>query len=494
MKQALLKQLAAAALGLALTAPGLSRAAWPDDKPITLIVPWAAGGSTDILARVLSEGLTQSLKQSVIVENRSGASGNIGSTYVARAKPDGYTLLVGSMSTHTMNQALYANMPFDGVKDFTPIAELALVTNTMVTHPSVPANNVREFIDYLKANPDKVAYASAGQGSTNHLSAALFEKAAGVKMVHVPYRGGAPAVLDTVAGRTQVLFSAGTQTLPHVQSGKLKLLAVTEEQRSPLLPGTPTVAETLPGYELSVWYGAFGPGPAGRPHDPAQQGNQPDPETARRRQEDGGHGRAAAGHHARAVRQDADARCRQIRQADQGTGSDGRMSALLPLPAAGQDELRRIEQAYADADPLAALAAINAYAGAALAHALFTVNRHDAARMRVVRLYSSNPSAYPPGGGKDKAGTAWGRHVLLEHKVFVGEGEDAIQAFFDDHAAIQALGLRSVINVPVVLDGACLGTLNFLMPRPAVSASNLHTARLLGLVALPALQALCARA
>lgn len=170
------------------------------------------------------------------------------------------------------------------------------------------------------------------------------------------------------------------------------------------------------------------------------------------------------------------------------------MSALLPLPAAGQDELRRIEQAYADADPLAALAAIDAYAGAALAHALFTVNRHDAARMRVVRLYSSNPSAYPPGGGKDKAGTAWGRHVLLEHKVFVGEGEDAIQAFFDDHAAIQALGLRSVINVPVVLDGACLGTLNFLMPRPAVSASNLHTARLLGMVALPALQALCAGA
>ena len=157
------------------------------------------------------------------------------------------------------------------------------------------------------------------------------------------------------------------------------------------------------------------------------------------------------------------------------------MSALLPLPAAGQDELRRIEQAYADADPLAALAAIDAYAGAVLAHALFTVNRHDAARMRVVRQLES--VRLPAAAGQ--AGTAWGRHVLLEHKVFVGEGEDAIQAFFDDHAAIQALGLRSVINVPVVLDGACLGTLNFLMPRPAVSASNLHTARLLGLVALP---------
>ncbi|AZS81162.1 MULTISPECIES: Bug family tripartite tricarboxylate transporter substrate binding protein [Achromobacter] len=250
------------ALGLALATPALSQAAWPE-KPITLIVPWAAGGSTDILARVLSEGLTQSLGQPVIVENRSGASGNIGTTFVARAKPDGYTLLVGSMSTHTMNQALYSNMPFDGVKDFTPIAELALVTNTMVVHPSVPAKNVKEFIAYVKERPDTVAYASAGQGSTNHLSAALFEKAAGVKMMHIPYRGGAPAVLDTVAGRTQVLFSAGTQTLPHVRTGKLTLLGVTEEQRSPLLPEVPTVGETLPGYELSVWYGAFGP--AGMP-------------------------------------------------------------------------------------------------------------------------------------------------------------------------------------------------------------------------------------
>ncbi|MFY3286944.1 Bug family tripartite tricarboxylate transporter substrate binding protein [Achromobacter xylosoxidans] len=263
--------LRACALTLACAAPALAQAAWPE-KPITLIVPWAAGGSTDILARVLSEGLTQSLGQPVIVENRSGASGNIGSTFVARAKPDGYTLLVGSMSTHTMNQALYGNMPFDGVKDFTPIAELALVTNTMVVHPSVPAANVKEFIDYVKANPDKVAYASAGQGSTNHLSAALFEKAAGVKMMHIPYRGGAPAVLDTVAGRTQVLFSAGTQTLPHVQTGKLKLLAVTEEQRSPLLPEAPTVAETLPGYELSVWYGAFGP--AGMPPELTTRLNQ----------------------------------------------------------------------------------------------------------------------------------------------------------------------------------------------------------------------------
>lgn len=254
-----IKRLAySAALAASLALPHAAHAAYPD-KPVTLIVPWAAGGSTDILARTLSEHLTQAMGQTFVVENRSGASGNIGSAYVARAQPDGYTLLVGSMSTHTMNKALYSTMPFDGVKDFTPIAELALVTNTMVINPSVPASNVAEFIAYAKANPGKVAYASAGAGSTNHLSAVLFEKATGVEMLHIPYRGGAPAVLDTVADRTQLLFSAGTQTLPHVNAGKLKLLGVTESKRSPLLPQTPTVAETVPNYELAVWYGAFGP-------------------------------------------------------------------------------------------------------------------------------------------------------------------------------------------------------------------------------------------
>ncbi|WP_371925276.1 MULTISPECIES: Bug family tripartite tricarboxylate transporter substrate binding protein [Cupriavidus] len=245
---------------LAMCLGGAARAAdnWPQ-KPITLIVPWAAGGSTDILARVLSEHLTRSLGQPVIVDNKPGASGNIGSAMVARARPDGYTLLVGSMSTHAMNPALMPNMPFRGVEDFTPLGLLAYVTNTLVVHPSVPAQNVRELIAYAKANPGKLAYASAGPGSTNHLSAVLFEKMAGVQMLHVPYKGGAPAVVDTVAGQTQLLFSAGTQTLPHVKGGKLRLLAVTEGKRSPLLPNVPTVAETVPGYELAVWYGAFGP-------------------------------------------------------------------------------------------------------------------------------------------------------------------------------------------------------------------------------------------
>jgi len=174
-----------------------ARAAWPEGT-ITLIVPWAPGGTTDILARILSEQLTKSLGQTVIVDNKAGASGNIGSNMVAKAKPDGYTLLVGSMSTHAMNPALMANMPFKGVDDFTPIAQIANVVNTMVVNPSVPAKNLKEFIAYAKANPGKLAYASAGAGSTNHLSAVLFEKAAGIEMLHVPYKGGAPAVLDSV--------------------------------------------------------------------------------------------------------------------------------------------------------------------------------------------------------------------------------------------------------------------------------------------------------
>jgi tripartite-type tricarboxylate transporter receptor subunit TctC len=163
------------------------------------------------------------------------------------------------MSTHVINQALMPSMPFRGVEDFTPIAMLAFVTNTVVVHSSVPANNMKEFIAYAKANPGKIAYASAGPGSTNHLSAALLEKMAGIQMLHVPYKGGAPAILDTVAGQTQMFVTAGTQSLPHVKAGKLKLLAVTENKRSALLKDTPTVAETIPGYEMAVWYGAFAP-------------------------------------------------------------------------------------------------------------------------------------------------------------------------------------------------------------------------------------------
>jgi len=251
-----------------LVAASLSRAqsvanqsalvAFPE-KPITLVVPWNPGGSTDTLARVLAAQWSDQLGQVVVVENKPGASGNIGSNSVAKASPDGYTLLVGIMSTHTINPAVMPSMPFDAVADFTPIAQLANVVNTLVVHPSVPVNNVREFIDYAKENPGKLNYASSGLGSANFLSTALFENATGVQMVHVPYKGGAPAVQDLIAGHTQVMFTAATQTVPHSQAGNLKLLAVTEPKRSALLPDVPTVGETVPGYELTVWYGLFGP-------------------------------------------------------------------------------------------------------------------------------------------------------------------------------------------------------------------------------------------
>lgn len=237
---------------------GPSAAAWPE-RNITLIVPWSPGGSTDILARMLADHLTRALGQTVIVDNKAGASGNIGANIVAKAKPDGYTLLIDTMSTHAINPALFAQMPFNSETDFTPISLVAFVTNTLVVNPALPVNNVAELVAYAKANPGKLNYASAGSGSTNHISAAMFELAAGVQMTHIPYKGGAPAVLDTVAGQTQVLFGAGTQSLPHVKTGKLRLLAVTENARSPQLPDTPTVGETLVGYELGVWYGAFGP-------------------------------------------------------------------------------------------------------------------------------------------------------------------------------------------------------------------------------------------
>src|SRR3954463_6630275 len=252
-----------ASLAALAATPALAQA-YPN-RPISLLVPWAPGGSTDILARIVATLLHQSMGQPVIIENRTGAAGNIGTGAVARAAPDGYTLLFNTMSVHTMNHALFATMPFDGVKDFSPISLLAYVTNTMVVHPSVPANTVAEFIAYAKANPGKIAYASSGPGSTNHLCAAMLEKMAGIEMLHVPYRGGAPAVADTVAGQVQLFFTAGTQSLENVKAGRLQLLAVTEEKRSALLPDVPTVAETVPGCEMTVWYGAFGP--AGMPDD-----------------------------------------------------------------------------------------------------------------------------------------------------------------------------------------------------------------------------------
>ncbi|MCC6533446.1 MAG: tripartite tricarboxylate transporter substrate binding protein [Burkholderiales bacterium] len=239
-------------------------AAYPE-KPVRIVVPFAPGGTTDILARMLSRALPAVLGQSVIVENRAGAAGNIGTELVAKAKPDGYTLLVGLMNTHVVNQALYPKLPFDGVADFTPIAMLADVVTTMAIHPSLPARDVKQLIALAKTRPGQIAYASAGTGSSTHLNVAVFEKLAGIELLHVPYKGGAPAVLDTVAGQTQMIITAATQTLPHASTGRLRLLGVTRAQRVAMLPDVPAIAESLPGYEALVWYGAFGP--AGLPND-----------------------------------------------------------------------------------------------------------------------------------------------------------------------------------------------------------------------------------
>jgi tripartite-type tricarboxylate transporter receptor subunit TctC len=238
--------------------------AYPE-RPIRLIVPFAPGGSADILARTVSTKLHAALGQPVVVENRAGASGIIGTELVAKSKPDGYTLLLGLMNTHVVNQALYPKLPFNGVEDFTPVAMLCVVISTMAIHPSIPAKNVREFIAFAKSRPGQVAYASAGSGSSTHLNAAVFEKMAGIKMLHIPYKGGAPAVLDTVTGQAQMIITAATQTLPHAEAGRLRLLGVTRAKRVAMLPDVPAIAETLPGYEALVWYGAFGP--AGMPKD-----------------------------------------------------------------------------------------------------------------------------------------------------------------------------------------------------------------------------------
>lgn len=250
---------------LAALLPELAAAQPYPARPIRIMVPWAPGGSTDVLARLIGIKMSESWGQPAVVENKPGASGNIGSELVAKAPPDGYTLLLGSVSTHAMNPFLVASMPFKGVDDFTTIALAAYVTNVLVTHPSVPAKSVPELIALLKAQPGKIAYASAGNGSPNHVAAELFRRLAAVDMLHVPYKGGGPASAAIVGGQVGVLFTGLGNVWDHVKTGRLNLLAVTENRRSQLLPNLPMVGETLPGYEIAVWYGVWGP--AGMPAD-----------------------------------------------------------------------------------------------------------------------------------------------------------------------------------------------------------------------------------
>jgi tripartite-type tricarboxylate transporter receptor subunit TctC len=248
------------ALALAFMVLGQAQAqtAWPA-RPIKMIVGFAPGGSTDVTARIIAQALSERLGQPVLIENRAGAGGNIGADAVAKADPDGYTLLMATSSTFAANPSLYKSLPFDVQKDFAPIAVTAFIPNLLVVNPSVPANNVAELIAYLKANPDKLNFASAGNGTSQHLSGELFNSLAGVRMTHVAYRGGAPAVSDLLGGQVQVIFAPLVEVIQQVRAEKLKALGITTARRSPLLPDVPTILEMLPGYEVALWNGLLAP-------------------------------------------------------------------------------------------------------------------------------------------------------------------------------------------------------------------------------------------
>ncbi len=223
-------------------------------RPVRVIVGFPAGGPTDIVARIIAQSLSERLGQQFIVENRPGAGSNIATQAVITSPPDGYTLLLVS-PPHAINATLYRKLPYNFLEDIVPVAGLANGPNVMEVHPSVPAKTVAEFIEYAKANPGKVSFASAGNGTTIHLSGELFMAMTGVKMQHVPYRGSAPALTDMISGQVQVMFDNVLSSIGHLQSGALRPLAVTSRERLATLPDVPTLAETVPGYETGTWWG-----------------------------------------------------------------------------------------------------------------------------------------------------------------------------------------------------------------------------------------------
>ena len=235
-------------------------------KPITIVVPFSAGGTTDILARLIGQKMTERWKVAVVVDNKLGAGGNIGTAQVARSAPDGYTLVMGTIGTHAINPSLYASMPYDALKDFAPITRAAMVPNVLVVNPSSPFNTVKELIDYGKANPGKLTFGSSGHGSTLQLSGELFKMLAHVDMVHVPYKGSAPAVADLLGNQITMIFDNLPSSLPHVKAGKLKALGVTSSARVAQLPDVPTLAEAgVPDYEIMSWFGLWAPAKTPRP-------------------------------------------------------------------------------------------------------------------------------------------------------------------------------------------------------------------------------------
>jgi len=261
---------ALAALAGSAALPSMAQGTWPN-KPVKIVVPFAAGGTTDILARAIAPELSRAFGQQFIVDNRAGAGGNVGADIVSKSPADGYTLLMGTVGTHGINRALYEKMPYDPIKDFAPITLVAGVPNVMVM-PTEKArtmgiNSVADFIKYAMSHPGKVNMASSGNGTSIHLAGELFKTMSGVYMVHFPYRGSGPALLDLVGGTMDVMFDNLPSSLPHIKAGKLKALAVTSRQRSAALPDVPTVEEAgrLNGFDATSWFGLLAP--AGTPPD-----------------------------------------------------------------------------------------------------------------------------------------------------------------------------------------------------------------------------------
>jgi tripartite-type tricarboxylate transporter receptor subunit TctC len=255
---------AAVATVLTLAAPVAVRAQDYPTKPIRMVVPFTPAGTTDILARIVAHQLSEAWGQQVIVDNRPGAAGNLGSDLVAKSTPDGYTVLMATVSSHGINPSLYNKMPYDAVKDFQPVSLVALVPNLLVVNPNVPVKSVQDLIKLAKDKPGKLNVASSGNGTSIHLSAELFKTMTGVDMVHVPYKGSAPAVTDLIGGQVDLMFDNMPSSIEHVRGGKLRAIAVTTAKRSPALPDLPTIAEAgVPGYEATSWFGVMAP--AGTP-------------------------------------------------------------------------------------------------------------------------------------------------------------------------------------------------------------------------------------
>ena len=248
-----------AALGLALCQAPLALAQTYPTKPIRLIVPFPAGGATDLFARSLSQKLGERLGQSVVVDNKPGAGGTLGSDLAAKATPDGYTLLLSTTSTHSIGPNLNPKIPYDAVRDFTPIGQVGNAPSIMLVPNSSPAHTVQEWIEYARKNPGRLNYASSGNGTIVQLTAELFKAQANLFVVHIPYKGTALAMPDLISGKVDVLFDSLPTGLPHVKEGRLRALGVSSAKRSPLVPDLPPISDVLPGYESSTWFGLFGP-------------------------------------------------------------------------------------------------------------------------------------------------------------------------------------------------------------------------------------------